>query len=100
MPDAETLPLDDVLAGCRHIEQQIDQMILEQIDFVDIEKAAIGARQQPGLERLDALRQRAFQIERADDAVLGRAERQVDDRHRRLARFERALQATRAAFHA
>ena len=63
-------------------------MILEQIDLVDIEKAAIGARQQPRLERFLAMRQRTLQIECADDTVLGRAERQVDHRHRHLVCFE------------
>ena len=64
------------------IEQQIDEMVFEQIDLVDVEKAAVGSRQQARLERLLAARQRAFQIERADHAVLGRAERQIDHRHR------------------
>ncbi len=59
-------------------------MILEQIDLVDIEKAAMRARQQTGLERLDAGRQRALEIERADDAVLGRTQRQIDEGDRDL----------------
>ena len=45
---------------------------------------------QPRLERLDALGQRLFEVERADDAILGGAERQVDDGHRHLHGFQRA----------
>ena len=58
--------------------KQIDQMILEKIDLVYVEKSAVGLREQARLERFLAARQRAFEIERADHAVLGRAERQVD----------------------
>ena len=57
----------------------------------------MGARQQAGLEALDALRQRLLQVERTDDAVLGGAERQVDHRHRRLGRWQRAGRLARAA---
>ena len=35
--------------------------------------------------------QRALQVQRADHAVLGRAERQVDHRHRRHAALQRAV---------
>ena len=41
----------------------------------------MGAGQEARLEGLHAVRQRALEVERADDPVLGRAERQVDDRH-------------------
>ena len=94
---AQALALDDVLAGRRDVDQQVDQVILEQIHFVDVEKAAMRAREQAGLERLHALRERALEVERADDAVLGGAERQVDHRHRRHATLERRLRVTRAA---
>ena len=41
-------------------------MVFEQIDFINIEKAAISARQQTGLEGFDALREGTLQIEGAD----------------------------------
>ena len=93
----EPLALDDVLARLRHVEQQVDEVVLEQVDLVDVEEAAMGARQQAGLEALDALGQRFLQVERADDAILRRAERQVDHRHRRLDRWQRAGGLARAA---
>ena len=55
MPDAQTFALDDILAGGGDIEQQIDQMILQQIGFVDVQEAAMRPRQQARLERLFAL---------------------------------------------
>ena len=82
MAHAQALALDHVLARGGHVDQQVDQMVVEQVDLVDVQKAAVRARQQPGLEGLDALRQRALEVERADDAVLGGAQRQVDHRHR------------------
>ena len=43
---------------------------------------AVRARQQPRLEGANALRERTFEVERADHAVLGGAQRQFDHRHR------------------
>ena len=97
MTDAQAFALDDVFAGCGDVEQQIDQMIFQQIGLIDVKKAAMRPGQQSRLERLLAARQRPFQIERADDAILGRAERQIDHRHRHLRRFQRALGRAGAA---
>ena len=80
----EALALDDVLAGGRDVDQQVHEVILEQVDLVDVEKAAVRAGEEAWLEGAHALGQRALEIERPDDAILGRAERQVDDRYRSL----------------
>ena len=97
MPDTQAFALDDVFAGRRDIEQKIDQMIFQQVGFIDVKEPAMRAGQQSRLECLLAARQRPFQIERADNAVLGRAERQVDDRHRHLRGFQCALGSTGTA---
>ena len=55
-------------------------MILQKIDFVYVEKSTVGLREEARLERLLAARQRPFEIERADDAVLRRAERKINQR--------------------
>ncbi len=91
MPDAQPFALDDVFAGCGHIEQKIHQMILQQIGFIDVQEPAMRPRQQSGLKGLFPARQCPFQIERADDAVFGGAERQVDDGNRHLRGFQGAL---------
>ncbi len=78
VPDAEAFALDHVLTGGRHVEQQVDQVVFEQVHFVDVEKAAMGPCQQAGFEGLFALRQRTLQVEGADDAVFSGAERHVD----------------------
>lgn len=38
-------------------------MVLQEVDLVDIEEAAVGPRQQARLERLLALRQRPLKID-------------------------------------
>ena len=96
MADAKALALDNVLARGRHIEQEVDDVIFEQIDFVDVQKTAVRARQQPRLEGLLAMRQRFFDIERTDDAVFRYAERQIDNRYRYLPCFATGLERTPA----
>ena len=75
---AQALAFDHVLARRRDVDEQIHEVILEQVHLVDVEEAAVRARQQPRFERLLAARQRTLQVERADHAILGRTERQID----------------------
>ena len=76
--DAETLAFHHVLARGGDVEQQVDDMVLEQVHFVDVEIAAIGLGQQSGFEGFLALGQGTLEVERADDPVFGCAQRQVD----------------------
>jgi len=71
MPDAESLPLDDVLAGRGNVEQQVDQMVLEQVDLVDVQESAVGPCEQARLEDLLAVGERALEVKCAalDDPV-------------------------------
>ena len=61
------------------VEQHVDQVVVQQIDLVDIEHAAVGAGQQARRERVLAVAQDFLQIQRADDAVLGGSDRQLDE---------------------
>ena len=45
-------------------------MIGQQVDLIDVQQAAVGARQQAGLEVAFAGLQGTLQVERAEDAVL------------------------------
>ncbi len=76
--DRQAFAFHDVLAGLRHVEEEVDDVVLEQVHLVDVEVAAVGAGEEAGFEGLFAPRERAFDVERADDAVLGHAEGQVD----------------------
>ena len=84
MTDAQSVAFENVDAGGGHVDQQINQMILEQVDLVDVEEPAIGARQQTRLEGLDAIGQSPFEIETAKYAILGCTEGQVDHGDRRV----------------
>ena len=77
--ERDALALDDVLAHRGRVEQDVDQMVLEQVDLVDVEDAAVGGREQAGLEGALAGFQRALQIEGSDQPVLGGADRQFDE---------------------
>ena len=98
MPHTHAIAFNDILARLCDIEQQINEMILEQIHFVDVEKTAVRARQQSGLERLLAIAQRFLDIERADHAILSGAEWQVDDRHTLLCHRQLAARDVESTF--
>ena len=50
MLNGNTFALDEVSSGDGDIKQQINQVIFEEIHFVNIEEAAIGAREQSGFK--------------------------------------------------
>ena len=72
---------DHILTGRSDVQKQVNQVVFQQVDLVDVQKAAVGAGQQPGFENFLS-GQRAFQVEGTDDTVFGGAEGQVDDRDR------------------
>jgi hypothetical protein len=65
-------------AGGGGVQQQIDQMVVQQIDFVDVEDAAVRGGQQPRLVAHLAGAQSLLEVQGADDAVLGRAHGELD----------------------
>jgi len=65
-------------------------MVFEQIDLVDVQEASVSPSQKPRLECFHALGESPFEVERTDHPVLGGAERQIDDRHRRFLVLQRA----------
>ena len=95
----QAFALDHVFARGGHVDQQVDQVVFQQVDLVDVEKAAVRLGQQAGLKRLHALRQGALQIQRTDHAVFGGAQRQVDHGHRNEVGLGRAARGPqRGAF--
>ena len=48
--ERDPLALDVIRAHRRHVEQDVDQVIVEQVDLVDVEDAAMGGGQQARLE--------------------------------------------------
>ncbi len=79
MAEGDAFAFDDVGAHGGGVEQDIDDVIVEQVDFVDVEQAAVGACQHAWLKMALAFLDGAFDIERADDAVFGGGNGQVDE---------------------
>ena len=50
--DAQAFALDDVFARSRDVEQEIDEMILQQIDLVDVQKSPVALASKPGSKTL------------------------------------------------
>lgn len=63
----------------RGVEQHVHQVIVEKVDLVDVEHALMGVGEQPGLERTFAVPEYLLEVDRADDTVLGRADRQFHE---------------------
>nr|VVM65263.1 hypothetical protein PS652_01489 [Pseudomonas fluorescens] len=72
----DTVTLDPVGATGGHVQQQVDQMIRQKIDFIHIQHAAIGLGQHPGRKLRLALAQRRIQVEGTDQAFFTGAQRQ------------------------
>ena len=75
--DRDTLALDGRPSHRRRIEQQVDEMIMEQVDLVDVEDAAVSGGEQPGLIGHVPGSQGLLQIEGSDHPVLARSDRQL-----------------------
>ncbi len=74
----DAFALDDVDAHGGRIEQQVDDMIVQQVDFIDIQQAAVGGSQHARLEVALALLDGFLDIQGAHHPVFGGADRQVD----------------------
>src|SRR5690606_13415995 len=75
--DRDAVPLDRHLAGGGGVEQQVDEVVVEQVDLVDVQDAAVGASQEPGLELDGAGSERLLEVERAEHPVLRGPDRQL-----------------------
>jgi hypothetical protein len=64
------------------VEQEVDQVVVQQVDLVDVEHAAVRASQQAGLVAGDAASEGLLEVEGAEHAVLGGTHGQLDEPHR------------------
>ena len=81
MRDADRLALDVGAAHGGGVEEHVDEVVGQQVDLVGVEDPAVRRGQEARLEGGDAVAQRAVEVERAEQAVGGRAHRQLDERH-------------------
>ena len=77
--DRDPVALDGVAAHRGRVEEDVDEVVVEQVDLVDVEDAAVGLGEQTGLVGRLAVPERPAQVEGADDAVLGRTDGQLDE---------------------
>ena len=75
------------------VEEDVDEMVGQQVDLVDVQDAAMRARQQAGFEGPFAC-QRAPEVQRADEPVDRRADRQLHQRRGPWRDLDRAVHAT------
>ncbi len=64
----------------RGVEQHVDQMVVQEVDLVDVQHAAVRTGQQPRREGVLTVAQHTLQVQRADHPVLGGADGQLDER--------------------
>ena len=85
MLGGQPVPLDAVDAEGGGVDEHVDEMVGQEVDLVDVEDAPVGGGQQPRPEAGAAFEEGALEVQGADDAVLGGADGQLDERRRRAA---------------
>ena len=75
----DTVALDVHPAHRGGVEQDVDEVVGQQVDFVDVEHAAVRTGQQPRREGVLAVAQHLLQVQRSDHPVLGGADREFDE---------------------
>ena len=77
--DRDAVALDGGAAHRGGVEEQVDEVVVEEVDLVDVEDAAVRAGQQAGLVLGDAVGEHLGQVQRAEHAVLGGADGELDE---------------------
>ncbi len=77
--EADTLALDHVNTHRRRVQQQVHDMIVQQVHFINVQDAAIGSRQNAGVKVALSLFNGFLNIKCPDDAIFRGAHRQIDD---------------------
>ena len=79
--DTQAFALDTVLARRGLIDEEIHQVVFQQVDLIDVEKATVGLGQQPWLKDLLATGHEPLEVERTQNAIFGGAQGEVHHRH-------------------
>ncbi len=77
--DGDPVALDVRPAHRRGVEQQVDEVVVQEVDLVDVEHAAVRVGEQPRLVGPHPLRERPLQVERPDQPVLRGSHGQLDE---------------------
>ncbi|MCY1403671.1 hypothetical protein D9M71_188600 [compost metagenome] len=71
MPVGNAVALHQIGAAGSDVEQQVDHMIGQQIDFIDIQHAPVGCGEHPRGKLRAPLAQRRIQVQRAHQPFFG-----------------------------
>ena len=78
---ADAFPFHRVPARCRRIQQHVDQVVVEQVDFIDVKQTAIRLGQQAGLEGPHAFAKGLFNVDGAAEPVFSGPQGQIHHWH-------------------
>ena len=79
MGEGNAFPFNDVHAHGSGIQQDVHHVVIEQVNFVDIQQTAVGSRQNTRLKTAHTLLDGFLDIQGAHHAVLGSGNRQVHE---------------------
>ena len=88
--DGDTLALDGVPPARGGVQHHVHERVVQEVHLVDVEQAAVGASQEAGVVRLDALRESLLDVDGTADPVLGGAEGNLHHGNLHLSRGEGA----------
>ena len=74
MGEGDAFALDNIDAHGGRVEQQVDHVVVQQVDFINIKQAAVGGCQHARLEVALALLDGFLDIQGADDSVFSGAD--------------------------
>ena len=80
MGEGDAFALDDVHAAGGRIQEDVDNVVVEQVDFIDVEEAAVGGGEHARFVTALAFLDGPFDVERANHPVFRGGNRQVDER--------------------
>ncbi len=76
--DGDAVAFDGVAAHRRRVQEQIDEVVVQQVDLVDVQQAAVGVGEQTRLVADPTGAEGLLEVEGTDHPVLGGADRQLD----------------------
>src|SRR5690606_5120894 len=77
MAERDAFTLDHIDAHGSRVEQDIDNMVIQQVDFVNVEQPAVGSRKHARFEMAFAFLDGAFDVECAHNAIFGGGDGQI-----------------------
>eukprot|EP00982_Pelagococcus_subviridis_P010801 31030-Pelagococcus_subviridis.AAC.6 len=80
VPQRDPLALDDVVPLREHGQQEVGHGLVQEVDLVDVQDAAVRLREKPGLEHRLSLLHRRLDVHRADEAIFRDPERDLHER--------------------